>query len=84
MIFLRKTVRRSYIKQNNSDLVFQTRTSFLKCVSSRDQNVIFKIMNYLFLNRKFSVQLQSRKMLKRWCGNIYNTTERNYQTFNKI
>ena len=24
------------------------------------------------------------KMLKRWCGNVYNTTERNYQTFNKI
>ena len=23
-------------------------------------------------------------MLKRWFGNIYNTTERNYQTFNKI
>ena len=30
MIFLRKTISRSYIKQNNSDLVFQTRTSFLK------------------------------------------------------
>ena len=22
-------------------------------------------------------------MLKRWCGNIYSTSERNYQTFNK-
>ena len=23
-------------------------------------------------------------MLKRWCGNIYSTSERNYQTFYKI
>ena len=23
-------------------------------------------------------------MLKRWCGNVYSTSERNYQTFNKI
>ena len=23
-------------------------------------------------------------MLKRWCGNDYSTSERNYQTFNKI
>ena len=21
-------------------------------------------------------------MLKRWCGNVYSTSERNYQTFN--
>ena len=23
-------------------------------------------------------------MLKRWCGNVYNASERNYQTFNKV
>ena len=23
-------------------------------------------------------------MIKRWCGNIYSTSERNYQAFNKI
>ena len=23
-------------------------------------------------------------MLKRWCDNVYSTSERNYQTFNKI
>ena len=23
-------------------------------------------------------------MLKRWCGNVNSTSERNYQTFNKI
>ena len=23
-------------------------------------------------------------MLKRWCGNIYSTSQHNYQTFNKI
>ena len=23
-------------------------------------------------------------MLKIWCGNIYRTSERNYQTFNKL
>ena len=23
-------------------------------------------------------------MLKRWCGNVYSTSERNYQTFNKL
>ena len=31
---LRKTISGSYLKQNNSDLVFQTRTIFLKWVSS--------------------------------------------------
>ena len=23
-------------------------------------------------------------MLKRWCGNVFSTSERNYQTFNEI
>ena len=23
-------------------------------------------------------------MLKRWCGNVYSTSERNYQTFDEI
>ena len=23
-------------------------------------------------------------MLKKWCGNVYSTSERNYQTFNKM
>ena len=23
-------------------------------------------------------------MLKRWCGNVYSTSERDFQTFNKI
>ena len=23
-------------------------------------------------------------MLKRWCGNVYSTSEGNYQTFNKM
>ena len=34
----------SYLKQINGDLVFQTRTIFLKWISlwSRDKNVIFK------------------------------------------
>ena len=59
---LRKTISVSCLKQNNSDLVFQTRTTFLKIndyVSSwlRDQNVIFKIMNYLFLNKNFALKL---------------------------
>ena len=41
-------ISESYLKQNDRDLVFQTRTIFLKWVIlswSRDQNMIFKIMN---------------------------------------
>ena len=34
IICLQKTISGSYLKQNNSDLVFQTRTIFLKWVSS--------------------------------------------------
>ena len=60
---LRKTISGSYLKQNNTDLVFQTRTIFWKWVSSnwsRDQNVIFKIINYLFLNTNFALKLQGK------------------------
>ena len=58
---LRKTVSGSYLKQNNGDLVFQTRTIFWKWVSSsRDQNVIFKIMRYLSLNANFTLKLQGK------------------------
>ena len=59
---LRKTMSGSHLKQNNSDLVFQTRTVFLKYVRSwsRDQNVIFKIMNSLFLNTNFALKLQGK------------------------
>ena len=56
----RKRISGSYLKQNNSDIVFQTRTIFLKWVPrwSRDQNFIFKIMNYFFLNPSFPLKLQ--------------------------
>ena len=61
---LQKTISGSYLKQNNSDLVFQTCSIFLKWVSSycwsRDQNVSFKIMNYLFLNTTFALKLQGK------------------------
>ena len=40
-------------------------------------------MNYLFLNRNFALKLQG-KLLKRCRGNVYSTSERNYQMFNKI
>ena len=54
----------NYLKQNNGDLVFQTRTIFLKIEEvrnwSRDQNVIFEIMNYLSLNTNFALKLQGK------------------------
>ena len=50
---------------------------------SRDQNLIFKIMNYGFLTQMFHLNV-IRKMSKRWRGNVYSTSERNYQTFSKI
>ena len=56
-------ISESYLKQNDRDLVFQTRTIFLKWVIlswSRDQNMIFKIMNYLFLNTNFALKLQGK------------------------
>ena len=46
--------RANVLKQNNSDLVFQTCTICLKWEStswSRDQNLIFNIMNYRFLTQ---------------------------------
>ena len=58
---LQKTISGSYLYQNNSDLVFQTRTIFLNEYVrswSRAQNVIFKTMNYLFMNRNFALKLQ--------------------------
>ena len=30
------------------------------------------------------LHLNFREMLKRWCANVYSTSERNYQTLNKI
>ena len=53
----RKTISVSYLKQNNTDLVFQTRTIFLKWVSSnwsRDQNVIFLNYELPLSEHKFS------------------------------
>ena len=57
-------------------------TSFLWKWKSRGQNVIFKIMNYLFLNTNFALKLQEN--VERWRGNVYSTSQRNYQKFNKI
>ena len=39
-------------------------------------------MNYLFLNKNFALKLQGNCWKE--CGNVYSTSERNYQTFNKI
>ena len=36
------------------------------------------------MNNRFLTQILYLNLLKRWCGNIYSTYERNYQTFNKI
>jgi len=60
---LRKTISGSYLQQNNSDLVFQTRTMSKKEEVrswSRDQTVIFKIKNYLFLSTNFALKLQGK------------------------
>ena len=57
-------------------------TSFLWKWKSRGENVIFKIMNYLFLNTIFALKLQEN--VERWRGNVYSTSQRNYQKFNKI
>ena len=60
---LQKTISGSYLKQNNSDLVFQTPHHFLKMSKFVAGHVTkmwfsFKTMNYLFLNRNFSLKLQ--------------------------
>ena len=61
---LRNTISGSYLKQNHSNLIFQTRTIFLKWVSTQlvtwPKCVIFKIMNYLFLNTNFTLKLQGK------------------------
>ena len=83
---LQKTISGSYLKQNNSDLVFQTHTIFLKRV--RLYLVTWPkcdLSNYeLPLSEQKFCTSTSRKLFKRWCGNFYSTSERNYQTFNKI
>ena len=78
---LRKTISGSYLKQNNSDLVFQTRTS--KFVACRVTKMWFlKLWITSFWTQ--ALHFNFKKILKKWCGNVYSTSERNYKTFNKI
>ena len=63
----------SYCKKDNSDLVFQTCNFFLKMckfIACRDQTVIFKIMNYLFLETNFVRKLQG----KCWKDDVVSVT----------
>ena len=39
---------------------FLKMSKFVHCSWSRDQNMIFKIMNYLFLNTNFALKLQGK------------------------
>ena len=54
MILPWKTISGSYLKQNNGDLVFQTRT-ILFVDGHVTKMWFFKIMNYLFLNKNFAL-----------------------------
>ena len=64
MIFPSKKISGSYLKQNNSDMVFSNLHYFLKnekvCSWSCDQNVMCKIMNYPFLNTNFELSGQGK------------------------
>ena len=58
-----KTMSGSCLKQNNSDLVFQTRAIFLKWVSwwlVTWPKHEFEIMNYFFRNTKSALKLQGK------------------------
>ena len=41
-------------------------------------------MNYLFLNTNFALKRQGKNLKKRRYSNVYSTSERNYQTFDKL
>ena len=80
-----KTISGSYLKQNNSDLVFQTRTIFLEWVSNFIAGHVtkmrfLKFINYLFLNTNLHLNFKENVEKMK----VYSTSERSYQTFNKI
>ena len=83
---VRKTISGSYLKQNNGDLVFQTRIIFLKL----SKFVVGHMTKMWFLKLWITsfwtqiLHLNFKENVERWCGNVYSTSERNYQTFNKI
>ena len=61
--YLRKTISGLCFKQNNSDLVFQTLHYFVKMskfVAGHITSVIFKLMNYLFLNTNLALKFQGK------------------------
>ena len=39
-------------------------------------------MNFFFLDT--TLYLNFKENVERWCGNVNSTSERNYQTFNKL
>jgi len=57
--FLRKKISGSYLKQNNSDLVFSNPHYFLK-MSNFVAGHVTKIMNYPFLNTNFALTHQGK------------------------
>ena len=64
----------------------KTCTILLKWVSSRLvtwQTCWFWNYQLPLSEQKFCT-LTSRKLLKRWCGNVFSTSEHNYRTFNKM
>ena len=78
-----ETIIGSYLKHDNSDLVFQTRSIFLNEVRSwsRAQNVIFfKITSFWIRILHFNF----KEMLMRSRGTINSSSESNYQAFIKI
>jgi len=70
-----KTISGPYLEQNE-----QVVRSW-----SRSQTVILlRLWVASFWTQILHWNKSSTEMLKRWCGNIYSTSERNHQTFIKI
>ena len=81
-----KTISGSYLKQNDSDLVFQTHTIFLKMSKFTAGHVTKMWFSKLWISSFWTqiLHLNFKESDKRWYHNVYSTSERNYQTFNKI
>ena len=75
---------RHHFHENVIDMILPSKND--KCVKT-SKFVACHVTNMWFLIlwiEQKCCTLTSRKLLKRWCGDIYRKSEINYQTFNKI
>ena len=70
------------LKQNKSDLGFSNTHHFLKTSKFVAGRVAKMWFLKLWITSFWTETLHF--LLKRWCGNVYSTSECNYQKFNKI